>query len=372
VKPNNTLLGLIAALLATGSSATAADDAPRNVSRVIEPGGLPRRVQVFEDYETEIEKRWWLRGTALAGDLAPSLSASVPNRRVSRAGETKDFDDLMGDPKRVWKAVVFNPVPGPPMGANTRLSFRYRLRGTDTMRVQIYSLSNGYHRHLTLTGLPQGAWQSAAVAMTQARRPDGSGGPLETDERIDDLQFYVAPDAELAIDDIVLFEAAPPGERQPIPRRIIFTGWFDTGKQGAGHEWPGDFAIVAHEPPRTWKCAKSVPHPQTGEPWIRVHLRGPRALSALNRLRFACRLSAGGPLRVVLADRDGRARSSTMLRDLPADRWTEASVDLPAEPGALAENIQFYPANGAELLIDDVLLFEPGEEVVHPAAPSQR
>ncbi|NIP92379.1 MAG: hypothetical protein GWO24_02430, partial [Akkermansiaceae bacterium] len=57
----------------------------------------------------------------------------------------------MGDQSREWKAVIFNPVPGPPMGSRTRLSFRYRLQGTTTLRVQIYSLSNNYHRFLTLT-----------------------------------------------------------------------------------------------------------------------------------------------------------------------------------------------------------------------------
>ena len=47
-------------------------------------------------------------------------------------------------------------MPGPPMGKNTRLSFRYWLKGTDTLRVQIYSLTNGYHRHLVLTGSAAG------------------------------------------------------------------------------------------------------------------------------------------------------------------------------------------------------------------------
>ena len=69
---------------------------------------------------------------------------------------THDFDDLLGNAKAMYTAVIFNPVPGPPMGKNPRLSFRYWLKGTDTLRVQIYSLTNGYHRHLVLTGLPQG------------------------------------------------------------------------------------------------------------------------------------------------------------------------------------------------------------------------
>jgi len=72
--------------------------------------------------------------------------------------------------------MTFNPVPGPPMGKNTRLSFRCWLKGTDTLRVQLYSLTNGYHRYLSVSGLEQGKWLDGCVDMTQMRRPDGSGG----------------------------------------------------------------------------------------------------------------------------------------------------------------------------------------------------
>ena len=63
-----------------------AAEPPRTTSQVIERGALPTRVHVFEDYETEIEKRWWLRGTPITDDLAPNLS-SIENRRACRASE---------------------------------------------------------------------------------------------------------------------------------------------------------------------------------------------------------------------------------------------------------------------------------------------
>ncbi len=205
-------------LLSSACALPAAEPAPWNVASVIDRGGLPYRVHVFEDFETTIEKRWWLRGRGVTKNLPESLS-SVPNRRSWRAVQSKDFDRKMGDRTRVYKAVVFNPVPGPPMGKRTRLSFRYRLEGTDTLRVQLYSLTNNYHRYLVLRGLPQGQWQAATVDMTEARRPDGSGGPLSEDERIDDIQFYIAHGAELTIDDIVLyewFEVLTDGSEQPL------------------------------------------------------------------------------------------------------------------------------------------------------------
>ena len=343
------------------SAKAASAETPRNVSRIISSGTMPHRVHVFEDFETEIEKRWWLRGVPETNNLARSLSDSIANRRALRAAVTKDFDDKMGDPKKDFKAVIFNPVPGPPMGTNARLSFRYWLQGTDKLRVQIYSLSKGYHRFLTLTNLPQDSWQSAAVDMTQARRPDGSGGALTEDERIDDIQFYIAPDAELLIDDIVLYDAASASEKQPFPNRVLFTGWFDTGKQGA--EWPGEFEIVPHQPPLTWKTAKWVANTKTNEAWVRVNLRGERPLSAVTRLRFRYRLVGTGDIRVSLVNSRSGEEWRHAAFDLPRGRWAEATIDFDvAQRGASADEVRFVVARGAELFIDDVLLFEPVAE----------
>ena len=71
--------------------------ASRNLSHIIPRGRMPARVHVFEDFETEIEKRWWLRGEPIQGGLPKSLSASLPNTRASRAMATNGFDLKMGD-----------------------------------------------------------------------------------------------------------------------------------------------------------------------------------------------------------------------------------------------------------------------------------
>lgn len=332
-------------------------------TRAESPAAFPARVHVFEDFETTIEQRWWLRGTPESRNLAPAL-ASIPNTRALRAAESKDFDDKMGDPAKDYKAVVFNPVPGPPMGANTRLSFRYWLNGTDTLRVQIYSLTNNYHRRLLLEGLPTGEWQSADVDMTLARRPDGSGGPLSTDERIDDIQFYIDPGAELIIDDIVLYEAAAPDEKRPLPRRIVFTGSFDTGEQG--NEWPGDFEIVPHEKPFTWDAARAVPDASGDAPWLRVGLRGARPLGSRYAISLRYRLSMPGPLRLVIAERNDKG-AETIAEKVLADPVTGAWADMRAEftsgaADSLATEIRLHAPPGAELLVDDLLLFEPGND----------
>jgi formylglycine-generating enzyme required for sulfatase activity len=336
---------------------------PRNLSRVVEQGHMPLRVHVVETYETDIEKRWWMAGEAETKNLPPSPSASVPNRRVCRATSTLNFDRKMGDRTREVKAVIFNPVPGPPMGERTRLSFRYYLDGTDSIKVQIYTLSRGYHRYLMLTGLVQGKWQTATVDMTDARRPEGGGGPLSLDERIDDIQFYIAPDADLFIDDILLYEAAPEDEMRPFPRRVIFTGWFDTGVQGK--EWPGDFEIVLHKKPLTWDAARSVLNPKTEKPWVRVNLRGHRRLSAQTSVRFRYKITGGDAIQVVLADSTKSTRFEKSLKVPASGKWAEGTVafDIGSAEKAdavLADEVQFLVDRGAELHVDDVLIFEPG------------
>ncbi|GDY19588.1 hypothetical protein LBMAG56_09330 [Verrucomicrobiota bacterium] len=330
----------------------------QNHTTLVPQGNLPRQVHTFEDYETDIEKRWWLSGRLETNGVPP------PGRRAFRSVLTLDFDDRQGDLKSMYPAVVFNPVPGPPMGENTRLSFRYRLHGTDTLRVQLYSLSKGYHRYLSVSGLPQDRWEHGTVDMTQMRRPDGTGGALAVDERIDDIQFYVSPTAQVSVDDVVLYDAAPAGEARPFPKRFVFTGWFDTGKQGV--EWPGDFDIVPHQPPGKWKAAKSRLHPETGAPWLRISFRGLRPIGDTTALRLRYHLSNGSSLKLVLANSRSGATLTKQLNDLPSGRWEELNLtfsardqaDAATAPSALDELRIFVPA-GAELLVDDVLVYEP-------------
>jgi inosine-uridine nucleoside N-ribohydrolase len=325
---------------------------PLNVSTLIPRGGFPNRVHAFEDFETDIEKRWWMSGKLETAKVPPG------SKRACRGVLTQDFDDRMGEMKTMYTAVIFNPVPGPPMGKNPRLSFRYWLKGTDTLRIQIYSLTNGYHRCLTLTKLAQGQWQEGTVDMTAVRRPDGGGGPLSENERIDDIQFYTDPKAELLIDDIVLYDAAGPQEKRPFPRRILFTGWFDTGKQGK--EWPGSFDIVEIEKPLN-KAARSVVNPKLDQPWIQLGLRGDRPLGGKPQLFFRYRLTGAERMRVLLVNR--AKNTQVELKNLKKGEWAEATVDFSGETHRdRVDEVQFVLPKGAELLLDDVLLYEPAAE----------
>ncbi len=342
--------------LTAASGKPLAKERLRNVSKPVARGGLPNRVHAFEDFETDIERRWWLVGKLETKNVPPGSS------RACRGVLSVDFDDQQGSANRLYTAVIFNPVPGPPMGKNPRISFRYWLKGAADLRVQLYSLSNGYHRQLTLTGLPQEKWESATVDMTAARRPDGSGGPLSEDERIDDIQFYTDPSAELIIDDIVLYDAAQETEKRPFPERVHYTGWFDTGAQG--REWPGDFAIVPKEKPLTWKAAKSVDNVAIGAPWIRLHLRGERIMGETTQATFRYKLSGADAFKVVLVNRTQKRENAVQLKGLKQDEWAEASVEFKEgdapKKGDKVDEILFLLPKGAELIVDDVLLFAPG------------
>ncbi|HZZ81726.1 MAG TPA: hypothetical protein VFE62_24710, partial [Gemmataceae bacterium] len=403
-----------------------------NESKMVPRGGFPHRVHACEDFETDIEKRWWLAGRTVAlqtimeanrekckaagidlqkfaetvsvlepldkdfaktgrtvipvnskfdegsvrdlfirnklGKMVPlSELVSIRKSSVSSAGLspdntyalrgmlTQDFDDRQGETKTLYRAVVFNPVPGPPMGKRPHISFRYYLKGTDVLRVQLYSLTNGYHRCLMLKGLEQGKWLEGCVDMRDARKPDGTGGPLSENERIDDIQFYCDPRAELLVDDIVLYDAADAKETRPFPKRFLFTGWFDTGKQGK--EWPGNFTIAPKEG-YFWHAAKSVPDPDNQKnAWINIDLRGDRPIR--DSLHFKFRYKLEGADAINLRIFGPKQSTEVVLRDLKKDGWHEKSVFL--DRSAKIESVRsvsFVVPAGATLWIDDLLLYE--------------
>jgi inosine-uridine nucleoside N-ribohydrolase len=319
-------------------------------SKLIAQGGMPHRVHVSEDFENDIERKWWMSGKPESKVLPPG------SKRACRGVLTHDFDDLLMVSRKMYSAVIFNPVPGPPMGGNPRLSFRYWLKGTDTIRVQIYSLTNGYHRQFVVKGLPQQRWGYGTVDMTQARRPDGTGGALAENERIDDIQFYVDPDAEIVIDDIVLYDASAEGEKRAFPTRILFAGLFDTGKQGK--EWPGEFEIVP-DAGNFWKAARSVAHPESGTPWIRIGLRGSRRLGAKTTLSMRYKLGAADKLRVRLLDTQSGKSLAADVTQLKENQWAQRMVEFLTDELASIDEVHLLLPKGAILLVDDLLLFEP-------------
>jgi competence ComEA-like helix-hairpin-helix protein len=326
------------------------ENIPRNVATPVVRAGFPNRVHFIEDFETDIGQRWWLCGK-IGNEAADS-------RRACRGVLTNDFDDRMGDAQASYKAVVIKPVPTPSMGKHSRLTFRCRLKGADNLRVQVQSLTRGYHRHLVVNDLTQDRWHDITLDLTQARRLDGGGGPLAENERIGDLQFYTDALADLLVDDVVVYDAAAPGEKRPFPARFLYTAWFDNGAQGK--DWPGSFEIVAK--PQGGMAARSVQDPKSGADGIRLHLRGKRPVTKSTQLRFRYHLRGANELRVQLCKAGSAIAPASAVVGLTQDAWAEATVPIGAagwQPDDRMDEVCFLLARGAKLLVDDVVIFEP-------------
>lgn len=107
--------------------------------------------------------------------------------------------------------------PAKPVGAHTKLRFRYHLTGASAMTVQVFDLTDGDNRHINLKGLKEGAWQWAILDFTKdARRNDGKDTPFAAGHKVDDIFFFVKPEGDkevqLYIDEVTLFDAGKAGK----------------------------------------------------------------------------------------------------------------------------------------------------------------
>jgi hypothetical protein len=102
-------------------------------------------------------------------------------------------------------------APPRPVGERTKLRMRYHLTGATAMTVQIFDLTDQDNRHIRLQGLKQGSWETVHLDFTaDARRNDGGSTPFAAGHKVDDLFFFVEPEAELFLDEVVLYDAGPP------------------------------------------------------------------------------------------------------------------------------------------------------------------
>ncbi len=105
--------------------------------------------------------------------------------------------------------------PPRPVGAHTKLRFRYLLNGSSAMTVQVFDATDQDNRHIHLMGLKSGAWQWAILDFTNhAKRNDGQQTPFAAGHKVDDLFFFVKPEpgqeAQLFVDEVTLFDAGKP------------------------------------------------------------------------------------------------------------------------------------------------------------------
>ena len=128
-----------------------------------------------------------------------------------------------GPPGSYWVVAQAVPVKGgnqsrvllklaPPrtVGKETKLRFRYWLKGAEKMNIVLRDATASTGRLVELKGLPQGKWVTKYVNFTKGST---GGGKLSPGNKVDSLAFVVDGAGEkvkLYVDEIVLYDAGKP------------------------------------------------------------------------------------------------------------------------------------------------------------------
>lgn len=165
----------------------------------VEPEPFPNRVIFLAAFDTGEKDKYW------PGDF--DLVEKPPVDAFWRAAKAVP----RADEKEKW--IRLQITPPRPVGAHTKLRFRYHLTGTTEMTVQIFDATVQDNRHVSLPKLKQDAWTTQYVDISRdSRRNDGtSPSPFTAGNKVDDLFFFVRPhngkEADLFVDEVVLYDA---------------------------------------------------------------------------------------------------------------------------------------------------------------------
>jgi len=165
-----------------------------------EPEPFPNRVIFLAAFDTGPKEKYW------PGDF--ELVEKPPSGAWWRAARA------VPQKKGRGKLVRLQIEPPRPVGAHTKLRFRYHLTGATAMTAQIFDATVQDNRHVNLSGLKQREWTTLYVDLSRdARRNDGTqNSTFSAGNKVDDLFFFVRPEGdwevELFVDEVVLFDAA--------------------------------------------------------------------------------------------------------------------------------------------------------------------
>jgi hypothetical protein len=165
-----------------------------------EPEPFPHRIIFLAAFDTGEKLKYWPGDFEVAAENLPPGNLWRVARSVPRKGDAAQHISLQIDPPR-------------PVGAHTKLRFRYHLTGATSMTVQIFDATVQDNRHIRLDQLKQGEWTTLYLDLSRdARRNDGTANSNFTaGNLVDDLFFFVEGDsarmATLLVDEVVLFDA---------------------------------------------------------------------------------------------------------------------------------------------------------------------
>jgi len=163
-----------------------------------EPEPFPNRVILLAAFDTGPKEKYW------PGDF--ELVEKPPAGANWRAARSVPMKNGKGQMVRV------QIEPPRPVGAHTKLRFRYHLVGASAMTVQIFDATVQDNRHVRVSNLKQGAWTTAYVDFRDSRRNDGTPNSIfAAGNLVHDLFFFVTSErdemAALFVDEVVLFDA---------------------------------------------------------------------------------------------------------------------------------------------------------------------
>ncbi len=345
----------------------------RAIAEAARPASFPHRVWAACDFEGQTLDYAWF-GLPERSNIPEYAGNATALRAEPRP--YKNFSARM---------VGMNPVPGPVMGKSNFLYCRYLLKGTSRATFQHFSLTSNDNNHIEVSGLVEGRWAEVTLNFTRdARRNDGSPGAIKEGERMDDLKVFVGKpgdgkEYEILLDDVIFFalDADLPAEPEPFPNRVIFAAAFDTGVDPKVKEkyYPGQLEIVRKDaPPGTWwGAARAVPRKDGKGRWIQLKVDPPRPVGARTKLRFRYHLKGSTQMTAQVFDCTDGDNRHVRLRDLKQEAWTFAVVDFtrdgkrndgkdtPFTAGHRVDDLFFFVEEGADLLVDEVALFDARE-----------
>jgi hypothetical protein len=163
-----------------------------------EPEPFPNRVILLAAFDTGAKEKYW------PGDF--EIAENPPAGALWRAAKGVPHRDGGRPFIRIANA------PPKPVGAHTKLRYRYHLTGASAITVQIFDATVQDNRHIRLERLKQGEWATQYLDFRDSQRNDGTqGSGFTAGNLVDDLFFFIEGDirqsATLFVDEIVLFDA---------------------------------------------------------------------------------------------------------------------------------------------------------------------
>jgi hypothetical protein len=163
-----------------------------------EPEPFPNRVIYLAAFDTGSKEKYW------PGDF--DLAEQPPSGAYWRAARAIPAKNGKG------QLVRLEIKPPRPIGANTRLRFRYYLRGTSEMTVQLFDATVQDNRHVRLSKLKGGTWETQYIDFSRdSQRNDGTRpSPFSAGNKVDDLFFLLDGNGEakeqLFVDEVLLYD----------------------------------------------------------------------------------------------------------------------------------------------------------------------